>query len=98
MQTQAALTADQTEQADEVRTKRLFIGFLSSVLGVDQTLNGQDGAPVRTTGQYLIANPDGTYSVLGQSVSNQNTAAATAAGFPVPLLLLVGVFLFLLKS
>lgn len=95
---QAQLIADQTAQADEDRTKRLFIGFLSSVLGVDQTLNTADASPTMgaAPGQYVIANPDGTYSVQGQSVSNLNIPA-TVAGVPVGLLLLAGLAYVLLR-
>lgn len=91
MGTIAATNANLELGSDEARTKRLFIGFLSSVLGVDQTMTGEDGLPSSPTGVYTIANPDGTYSVQGQSVSNQNTGAGAVAGIsPGMLLLLVG--------
>lgn len=95
---QSQLIADQTAQADEDRTKRAFIGFLSSVLGVDQTLNSTDSMPTSgaAPGQYIIANPDGTYSVQGQSVSNLNIPA-TVAGVPIGLLLLAGLAYVLLR-
>lgn len=92
----SALTADQEQAADEDRTKRLFIGFLTSALGVDQTYIGADGQPASQTGQYTILNPDGSYSVQGQSVSNQNTVAG-ALGLSPGLLLLIGLAFFLLK-
>ena len=90
--------ADQTKQADKERTARAFIGFLSSALGVDQTLNSVDASPTAGSapGQYVIANPDGTYSVQGQSVSNLNIPS-TVAGVPVGLLLLAGLAYVLLR-
>ncbi len=95
---QSQLIADQTAQADEDRTKRLFVGFLSSVLGVDQTMNGVDAVPTagNSPGQYVIANPDGTFSVQGQSVSNLNIPA-TVAGVPVGLLLMAALAFVLLR-
>lgn len=86
------------QQADEDRTKRLFIGFLSSALGVDQTMHGEDSVPSRGTGDYIIANPDGSYSALGQPVSNLNRAPAqTVQGLPVGLLMLAGLAYMLFK-
>lgn len=90
------LIADQTEQADEDRTKRAFIGFLSSVLGVDQTMTAADAVPARGTGQFILANSDGTYSVQGQPISNLNNAPAVA-GIPVGWLLLAGLAYVLFK-
>lgn len=85
----------ETAQADEARTKRAFIGFLSSALGVDQVMTSDDAFPVNTPGQYIIANPDGTYSKVGQSVSNLNSASV--GGFTVtPGLLVMGLLGFLL--
>lgn len=69
-QSAEGLAADATQRADEERTKRSFIGFLSSVLGVDQTYTNDDYLPANQTGQYIIANPDGSYSQVGRSVSN----------------------------
>lgn len=93
----SALMADQAKQADEDRTKRAFIGFLSSVLGVDQTMNGADSAVGSAPGQYVIAdNPNGNYSVQGQPRSNLNTAQ-TVAGVPVGFLLIAGLAYMLLK-
>lgn len=92
----ANLVADQTTRADEDRTKRAFIGFLSSVLGVDQTMTSADGQVGSPTGQYVIANPTGTYSVQGQPVSNLNTA--TIAGVPVGFILLAALAFALLNK
>lgn len=51
-------------------TNRLFAGFLNSIVGADNNYVGEDGYAVNTAGQYVIANPDGTVSVLGQARSN----------------------------
>lgn len=94
----AQLAAD---KADEERTKREFIGFLSSVLGVDQSYTTDDGRVMSwQPGQYVIANPDGTASQLGQPVSNvQRAAAPAASGVTISpgLLLVLGVALLLLR-
>lgn len=84
---------NQTAQADEDRTKRLFIGFLTSALGYDQTMTGQDGTVAGPVNQYQIANPDGSFSVQGRSTSNLNSqaTAATATGLNMPLLLVLAV-------
>lgn len=93
--TQAADTA----LADEQRTKRLFVGFLSGLLGVDQSYTGEDSAPASRTGTYQIANPDGTYSVLGQPVSSQNqNPISTITGISAEVLLLGAIALFLLNQ
>lgn len=82
----------QVAQADEDRTKRLFVGFLTSALGVDQTYNGADQVIASAPDQYVIANPNGSYSVLGRSQSNLQSPAASVAGLS-PLVLLGGLFL-----
>jgi hypothetical protein len=66
-------TYDAIQQADEDRTKRAFVGFLSSALGIDQTYANDDFLPSNQTGQYIIANPDGSFSQVGRSVSNLQT-------------------------
>lgn len=88
------LDTPQVAQADEDRTKRMFIGLLSSALGVDQTYAADDYHVGNAPDQYVIANPDGTYSVQGRARSNLNSGAA-AAGLVIPpgLLLLGGLFL-----
>lgn len=91
----------QTAQADEDRTKRLFIGFLTSALGYDQTMTGQDGTVASPVNQYQIANPDGSFSVQGKSSSNLNsnataaTASAPALNMPMLLVLIVAAVLIL---
>lgn len=91
----AAMTAN---EAHEQRTKLLFLGFLSSVLGVDQTYSGDDGTPASQPGQYTIANPDGTYSVQGQAVSNLNQPLAAAGVSPGMLMLFAAGLVFLLAK
>lgn len=94
----SGLVADQVSAADEERTKRAFVGFLSSVLGVDQTMTSADGQVGNATGQYVIAdNRNGNYSTLGQPVSNQN-AGMSIAGVPLGLILLAGVAFALLSK
>lgn len=98
-QVQAAQIA--ADQADEDRTKRLFVGFLSSALGVDQSYTSDDARASSTLpDRYIIANPDGTFSTLGQPVSNvQRATAPAAAGVTISpgLLLLIGAALLLLR-
>lgn len=90
------LSAD-VAQADEARTKRAFIGFLSSALGVDQVMTTDDGWIANSPNQYVIANPDGTYSRVGQSVSNLNSGGLSAGGFTLtPGLLIAGGLAFVL--
>jgi t-SNARE complex subunit (syntaxin) len=94
----SSLTADQVNQADTERTKRAFVGFLSSALGVDQTYAYEDSNVGNLPGQYIIANPDGTYSQVGRAVSSQQ---ASIAGITVtPALLILGAIaaFFLLKK
>ena len=95
MQNDAALAQD----ADEQRTRRAFVGFLSSVLGVDQSYTSDDANPAGSnrTGQYTIANPDGNYSQLGQPVSNQTQPLAAAGISPGMLLLIAGLVFLLAK-
>ena len=81
--------------ADDERSKRMFVGFLSSILGVDQTMNGVDYYAANRADQYIIGNPDGSYSVLGQPVSNQQRG--TVGGIPTGFLLLAGLALLLLR-
>lgn len=88
------LDTPQVAQADEFRTKRLFVGLLSSALGVDQTYANEDYNASNAPDSYIIANPDGTFSVQGRARSNLNSRQV-AAGLVIPpgLLLLGGLFL-----
>jgi hypothetical protein len=94
--TASGLTAEQVQQADEERTKRAFIGFLSSAVGLDQTYANDDPYIGQAPGMYVIANPDGSYSQQGRSVSNQQSITSAAPGVVItPGLLVVGFLLFL---
>ena len=88
---------DQTAAADQSRTMRAFVGFLASAVGTDQNYAGEDANPTNSNQQYnYIANPDGTYSVVGKPVSNVQSQAASASMSPVLLIgLAVGAFLLL---
>lgn len=95
--TQTAIAA---EEADEERTKRQFVGLIASALGVDQNYVGEDGRAVSPTGRFIIANPDGTWSELGQPVSSsQGIAQPAAAGLVITpgMLLIVAAALLLLR-
>jgi hypothetical protein len=75
-------------ESDTTTTNRLFAGFLNSIVGADNNYIGEDSHVNNPAGQYVIANPDGSVSVLGQAQSNlQSTRIAT--GSP-PLLMLLG--------
>ena len=92
-ETSSSLIASQVQQADEDRTKRAFIGFLGSYLGIDQTYTNADGSVNNAAGQFMIANPDGSYSQVGQSRSNLNSVAVN--GFQItPQLILLGLAAF----
>lgn len=91
------LVADQTDQQDQARVSRAFVGFLSSVLGVDQPLTSDDAYAAQRTGQYVIANPDGSYSIQGQAVSNRQAGAAAGLVLSPTLLLLAGLAFLLLR-
>lgn len=87
-----SLTIDQVNAASEERTKRLFVGFLSSALGVDQTYTNTDGYVANAPNQFVIANPDGSYSTVGRSQSNLQ--GVNSPGMQLsPLMLLLGGFL-----
>lgn len=102
LQDTEGLTADQVNAADQERTKRLFVGFLSSALGVDQTFATDDLNPTNAPGQYIVANPDGTYSTVGKSQSNLNSTqtpvSASLAITPGLILLAAAAAFFLLKK
>ena len=90
--TASGIVSAQTQQADIERTKRAFVGFLGSVLGVDQTYANEDQYVGNAPGQYVIANPDGTYSAMGRSSSNLQSVAP---GFAItPALILIGLVAF----
>ena len=68
---QAALIAQQDDQ----RTKRAFIGFLSSALGMDQSYSGQDSQAVNVPRQYQTIGLNGAVGVEGAAVSSAQRQA-----------------------
>lgn len=99
MTTSVNSTMVMPEESDLTRTLRLFTGLSNTIVGADQNMNGEDPFASNRTGQYTIANPDGTYSVMGMPRSNlQTPMAASAAGASLmPLLLIAGVVYFLVR-
>jgi hypothetical protein len=86
-----------TQDADLERTKRAFVGFLSSVLGVDQSYSRQDAYIGNRADQFTIADPQGNFSQVGQPVSNLNQPLAAAGVTPGMLLLVAGLVFLLAK-
>lgn len=67
---------DLIAQQDELRTKRSFIGFISTALGVnDQTYAGQDGTAVNLPRQYQTIGVNGSVGVEGAPISNAQPSA-----------------------
>lgn len=89
LQTASGQIQAATYDADTERTKRAFVGFLSSALGVDQTYANEDQYVSNAPGQYIIANPDGTYSQVGRSTSSQNQGSALGGLVLTPTLLIL---------
>jgi hypothetical protein len=86
MTAQEQLIADQDAQ----RPARLFLSFLQSATGNDQSLSGADGVAVNNPGQYTTVTPYGV-SVEGRPISNLQNATLS-----MPLALVaVGVVLLL---
>lgn len=85
-------------QADEDRTKRAFVGFLSSALGLDQNYTSDDASPIGADRGYVIANPDGSYSAVGQSRSNLQGVSVAGLTITPGLLILAAVAFFILKK
>jgi hypothetical protein len=77
---------------DTTRAMRFFVGLGNSITGNDQTYVGTDGYAVNSAGQYMIANPNGTQSVLGLSRSNLQGVQGAAA----PSLITLGLIGFLI--
>lgn len=76
---------------DGQRTKRLFLSFVSDLVGGDQSLAGADGQAVNPPRQYQSVGPDGAIGIEGTSVSNRQGGGVTlSAG----MLLLIGVGLY----
>lgn len=89
---------DNQLRTDEERTKALFLGFLTGVLGNEQTLSGEDGRPVQQTGQFVSVNTQtGSVSIEGQPISNQKTFQAVTGLSGTSLLILAALAYFVLK-
>lgn len=99
--------ANQVQDADTLRVTRAFVGFLNSALGTDQNYIGEDSYVGNAPGQYIIANADGSYSIIGKSVSNvqgqtqtityPGQTTTTDRGLNIsPMLVLMGIAAFLL--
>ena len=73
-------------ETDATRANRLFVGLVNSIVGSDQNYIGQDGNPINPTGQFSIANPDGSMSVMGIARSNQQSVASSATGINLPVI------------
>ena len=95
-----ALGMDQ--ESDGARTSRMFVGFLNSIVGSDQNYVGQDGMPVNPAGQFSIANPDGTMSVMGVARSNTQTLTGSAStaqlNLPVVAVVCLAAYMILKKG
>lgn len=85
------------EENDLTRALRLFTGMSNTIVGSDQNLNGEDPYVSNRTGQYVIANPDGTYSQMGMPRSNMQSPLQSAAGISMlPLMFIGGLIYFLM--
>ena len=58
------------QQGDAERAWRMFVGLAGLYLGDDQTAAGSDGLIYNPTGQFQIASPNGSVSVVGKPISN----------------------------
>lgn len=68
-------------QTNQSITDRVFVGLGYSIVGnSDQAYVGGDSRIQNNTGQFAIANPDGSVSIVGQPVSNLQ---GTVAGLPM---------------
>ena len=59
------------------RAMRSFVGLSTTIVGPEQNLNGEDPMVAQPTGQFVIANPDGTASVQGIAKSNVQGSTAS---------------------
>ena len=84
-------------ESDLTRTLRMFTGMANSIVGSDQNLNGEDPYASNQTGQYTIANPDGTYATMGLARSSmQAPLQSVSSGSPLFLFALIGGALYFL--
>jgi len=79
------------QESDWDRAARMFVGFSNSIVGnTDQVYAGNDTSVYNATGQFTVANPDGTYSVAGVPRSNIQPLQVAGVGL-MPLILIGGV-------
>jgi hypothetical protein len=93
-------TLTSNDAADRVRTYRMFSGLLSNVLGVepDQNYASEDawiGAPV---GYHVTADPYRGAAIQGKSITVGNGNAQPQGLVIPPVLLLLGLGLFLMSK
>lgn len=79
----------QTQQADNLRPLRAFVGALQGYLGTDQTYANQDNVAVNQPLQYQKIGPSGQVGQEGRAVSNAQPMAILTS----PVVLLLGVAL-----
>jgi hypothetical protein len=77
----------QTQQADNLRPLRAFVGALQGYLGTDQTYANQDNVAVNPPLQYQVIGPNGQVGQEGRPVSNAQPLAMLGS----PVVLLIGV-------
>lgn len=99
MSTSVNSTLVMPAESDLTRALRMFTGMANTIVGSDQNLNGEDPYASSQTGQYTIANPDGTYATMGLARSSMQTPLqANAGGGLLPLLALIGAAFYFLKG
>ncbi len=76
----------QTIDQDSLRALQLFQAFRN--FSGDQTYNNTDAVPSGPNGAFVIANPDGTASVVGRSTSNVQASAGLGSIMSNPLLMI----------
>jgi hypothetical protein len=85
---------------DEEKAISLFLGMGNTITGPDQTYIGMDGTAVNPTGQYRMANPDGSYSVQGLPRSNLQSfgQSVNVGGMQLPGVLVLGLIGYVLMK
>lgn len=90
---------DQTAQADQQRTARAFVGLFATALGVDQNYTGEDANPTNSNqSTNVIANPDGTFSIIGKPASNLQGTQGQGGAMSPALLLTLAVVAYLVLN
>ncbi|WP_288254045.1 hypothetical protein [uncultured Hydrogenophaga sp.] len=87
------MTAAELAAVERERTKRMFIGSVGALFGLDQSYAETDGLSVNQPGQYQVYGGAG-YAVEGQPAS-QAQAQAAVPGVVVLLVLVVGAWALL---